>query len=220
MRDGVPLPAALSGTSIERLIRIDEALIYLVNGALEWLCDKEKLEQTGTLTVDDAKTALSDMFQIYFNEEPAVIPIGATMTWHMALPPAKWLVCNGQSVAKATYPELFALWGTKYGSTSTHFTLLNMTDLSPMGAGGLFPVVDGAGGAFNHTLLDTQMPAHTHGVRIVTGGAAGANNALVVTQANVTTTPTINTSNSTGGGLPHPILHPVKAVKWIVYAGH
>lgn len=149
-----------------------------------------------------------------------VIPIGATMTWHMSLPPAKWLVCNGQSVAKATYPELYALWGDKYGSTSTHFNVVNMVDVSPFGSGGLFPVVDGAGGAFNTTLTIAQIPSHNHGIRIVTGGAAGANNALVVTQANVTTAPTIHASNFNGNGDPHSNLHPVLAVKFIVYAGH
>lgn len=63
--DGTPLPPALAGVTVTRTIEIDQALEYLINGALIWLIDKEPLEQTGTLTVEDAKAALSEMFYTY-----------------------------------------------------------------------------------------------------------------------------------------------------------
>lgn len=76
-RDGTPLPGALSGDVIERVIRLDSALIYLVNGALSYLCDREGFEQTGTLTTDAAKAALSDMLWVYLTEEvvPTIYPV-------------------------------------------------------------------------------------------------------------------------------------------------
>lgn len=43
--------------------------------------------------------------------------------------PTGWLECNGQSVLRASYPDLFSLIGTTYGAADgTHFSLPNMTD--------------------------------------------------------------------------------------------
>lgn len=58
MAKGVPLPAALSGIDAQRLVQIDEALLYLVAGALAALADTTPLIQTGTLTPDEARAEL------------------------------------------------------------------------------------------------------------------------------------------------------------------
>lgn len=68
MRSVTPLPPTLSGNILERLIRLDEALIYLVGGSLEYLTDKEPLEETGALTVEQARAALSQMLWDYYHE--------------------------------------------------------------------------------------------------------------------------------------------------------
>lgn len=236
MSDGTPLPVALSGNMIERLVYLDEALLYLVGGALEWLCDKEPLEQTGALTVNQAKTALSDMLWEFYQDAPMLVPVGATMFWHTTTVPDRWLVCDGSLKNTADYPELFALWGYKYGGSGAQFGLLSTIDRSLMHPGTIV-ALDELKGEVNHTLIMEEQPIHSHGVidpghshgiRIVTGGAAGANNALVVTQANVTTVPTIHTSNSqfanitideSAGGQAHNNLHPVVGAYLIVYGG-
>jgi|688.fasta_scaffold494217_2 hypothetical protein len=38
-----------------------------------------------------------------------------------------WLACDGTSVAKASYPELYAEIGGSFGETTTHFTLPSLT---------------------------------------------------------------------------------------------
>lgn len=62
----IPLPASLDGVEIERVIRMDSALFYLVNGALSALLDRNRYEQTGTLTEADARVVLETMLEDYF----------------------------------------------------------------------------------------------------------------------------------------------------------
>lgn len=137
MSDGTPLPSTLTDNVSERVIRIDDALFYLIGGALAYLCDREPFEQTGTLTVDDAKTALSDMLEIFYDERVTTVPIGAVDMWLNATPPDKWLILNGAGISKTTYPELFALLGYTYGGAGDTFVLPTMASLSPMGVGGV-----------------------------------------------------------------------------------
>lgn len=60
-----PLPETLNGVVVERVIKIDSSLLYLIDGALAWLVDIEPLIETGTLTVDEARILLDDMFWCY-----------------------------------------------------------------------------------------------------------------------------------------------------------
>jgi hypothetical protein len=44
--------------------------------------------------------------------------------------PRGWLECAGAAVAKATYPQLYAVIGATYGETATTFTLPTIAQLS------------------------------------------------------------------------------------------
>lgn len=65
--------------------------------------------------------------------------VGEIRLWggHPLRLPPKWLLCDGTLVAKATYPELFAVightWGTPPSSASTQFFLPNFTGRMPVG---------------------------------------------------------------------------------------
>lgn len=239
MRDGTPLPATLSGNTIERLIRIDEALIYLVNGALEWLCDKEPFEETGVLTIENAKLALSAMFWTYFTEEPPMIPIGQITPFGSATMPTKWIKCDGAAISRATYADLFAIIGTNYGvgNGTTTFNLPDLRSRSPYGVGaGTVTSLGQAAGAEAVGLTINQLPAHDHDYNdpghfhdhIRAGGAAGGGYTNVVGATN--TTPvnvawptqvkaTGITFHAQGANALHPNLHPVLGVNFIIYAG-
>jgi len=163
-RDGIPLPSALSGVTVERLIRIDEALLFLITGALAELADDWWLEQTGALTQDDAKLALSDMLWCFMGACD-VTPIGTVSMFADATPPARWLPCDGRAVGRVDYAALFAVIGTHYGAGNgtTTFNLPNLTDRLPMGAGGaVVPNAGNTGGALTHTLTIAEMPSHDH----------------------------------------------------------
>lgn len=51
-------------------------------------------------------------------------------------PPAGWLLCDGSSVPRTTYPDLFGVIGTLYGSVDgTHFNVPDLRGRSPVGKG-------------------------------------------------------------------------------------
>lgn len=241
MRSVTPLPATLSGKIIQRLIEIDEALIPYVNGALVWLCDREPFEETGSLTVDEAKLLFSDMLQIYFTESPAMFPIGTIAMFATEDQPEKWLNCVGTEISRAEYAALFAVIGTMYGAGdgTTTFNVPDFRDLSLMGYGG--SVVGSVGavqGALEVTLDTTQVPSHNHtlndtghthqganGGSFHMVGGTGTKNAqpfagsTMRAEVNTSVGVTGITINNTGGGLPHSNLHPVIGANFIIYAG-
>jgi phage-related tail fiber protein len=52
------------------------------------------------------------------------MPIGSIHYFAASTPPASFLVCNGSSLSRAEYSELFAVIGTTYGNVdSSHFNL-------------------------------------------------------------------------------------------------
>ena len=103
-----------------------------------------------------------------------VIPAGALMPYAGSAAPTGWLLCQGQSLLRASYPSLFAAIGTTYGAADgTHFTLPDMRGRVPIGVdGGANRVttagggIDGAtlgatGGQQNRTLLTANLPPYT-----------------------------------------------------------
>lgn len=81
--------------------------------------------------------------------------------------PKGWATCDGQLLPIARYTALFSLLGTQYGGDGqTNFALPNMQGKVWINAGqgpGLSNYTQGqTGGEETHTLLQSEMPAHTH----------------------------------------------------------
>jgi len=52
----------------------------------------------------------------------ALVPSGAVMAWPTETAPSGWLECNGQSLLRTTYADLFTAIGTTYGAADgSHF---------------------------------------------------------------------------------------------------
>jgi microcystin-dependent protein len=92
-------------------------------------------------------------------------------------PPTGWAFCNGQLLPLSQNTALFALLGTMYGGDGkSTFALPDLQGSSPMhpnsGQNGLSPRSIGEiGGSQTVTLLQSEIPAHTHQPQATTGNA-------------------------------------------------
>lgn len=112
---------------------------------------------------------------------PGAVPIGMPCPWFSDTLPdsSNWgtyLWLNGQSVSRTTYSELFAIYGTTFGSVDgTHFNLPNMCDNVPIGKATMGGVSDAGRintqdttalgnqvGEGEHSITEGEMPAHIH----------------------------------------------------------
>jgi len=218
--NGTPLPTALTGNKVQRLIEIDEALLYLVTGALVWLLDFEPLDQTGALTVENARNALSVMFYDYLEQVVNLPTVGDIKMIASNAVPTRWIECDGSAIDRVTYAKLFAKIGTTYGAGdgSTSFNVPDFSNRSPMHRGSTVALA-GTFGEKDHTLTIAEMPSHTHRVpkQSATVNAA-VNVATPAARTDNTATPDILT-DARGGGAAHNNVHPVIGIVFCIYLG-
>lgn len=110
-----------------------------------------------------------------------LIPVGAVMPYPIDTVPAGWLHCNGQSLATADYPALFAKLGYKYGGSGANFNLPDYRGEFLRGdedGAGTDPDVgsrtdrgDGTTGGEVGTRQSGQVQSHAHSASSGTAGA-------------------------------------------------
>ena len=114
-----------------------------------WLSDAEK---TG--------------FQQRIAAKEDIVPAGTIHLYAGATAPAGFLLCQGQTVSRNSFPRLFAAVGTNYGAGdgSTTFGIPDLQGRVAVGraASGTFATLNNRGGAETHTLTIAEMPSHTH----------------------------------------------------------
>lgn len=93
--------------------------------------------------------------------------------------PNGWQACDGSLLSIAEFEVLFALLGTTYGGDGqSTFAVPDLRGRLPIHQGqgpGLSPYTIGqVAGAETVTVLQSQMPAHSHAVFATTGGASSA----------------------------------------------
>ena len=144
--------------------------------------------------------------------------------------PRGYAFCNGQILSIAQNTALFALVGTIYGGNGqTTFALPDLRGRSPLGFGsgpGLTPRNLGeTGGSPFHTLIPSEMPAHSHALRAAdtaTGGTPGTGVALAATatarvyRSATNTVPMAAPLTTTGGSQAHENRQPWLGVSFII----
>lgn len=155
-------------------------------------------------------------------------PAGVVDIFAGATIPQGWLECNGASLLRADYPELYTAIGTTYGSAdSTHFTLPNLKGRVVVGqdtGDTSFDVLGETGGEKTHTnsAAESGMPTHQHALPHGVVGwpdyVSGANWNGWGTVSMSKVTQYGNTSDATGvaASQGHNNLQPYMALKYII----
>ena len=147
--------------------------------------------------------------------------------------PRGWATAEGQLLSIAQNTALFSLLGTQFGGNGqTTFALPDLRGRAPIGQGqgpGLSRVEIGeVSGAENVTLIQSQMPAHTHGLiastqpatlatpdvstvlaQTMNAGGYGASNTANVVMAG-------NSIGVSGGSQPFSIRNPYLGMTWCI----
>ena len=137
--------------------------------------------------------------------------------------PTGWAFCNGQLLPISQNTALFSLLGTQYGGNGTsNFALPNLQGSAPIhpGQGPGLSLYDlgQSGGSETVTLLQSEMPAHSHAFRgnntlgdiPVPGGNALARHANSYQQNTTQNLVLMNPAAlpPAGGSLPHNNMQP------------
>jgi microcystin-dependent protein len=164
--------------------------LAIVKGALLPLIYTRNFESFGTLTPAQTAAYFQDMFADFSRATDRTCRmIGELIPYAgSTLPDPNWLFCDGASLLRADYPDLFAVVGTAYGAVDgSHFNLPDMRGRTALGSGtgsGLSTRVLGDSfGEEAHTLTIAELAAHTHtdsGHTHVEGTAAPAVGAAIV----------------------------------------
>lgn len=166
--------------------------------------------------------------------------LGQIMMVGFNFAPRGWAFCNGQLLAISQNTALFSLLGTTYGGDGrTTFALPDLRGRCAVGMGqgpGLSNYSQGEmGGQENVTLIQTQMPTHTHtlgasssvGAVSDPSGAVIANNQVTIERGKTVPASAFNPgpANATmnpqaispaGGNQPHENRQPYIAMNYII----
>lgn len=161
-----------------------------------------------------------------------LVPTGTVLMWAGSSAPSGYLLCDGSTLLRASYPDLFAAIGTAFGSDDEDsFSLPDLRGRAPLGAGqgaGLSNrTLAQQGGTETVTLSSAEMPSHTHtsnapggqgnlGLVIADGTNTATSTDGSIGEINVWTTPRTLTINDTGGGGAHANMQPFLTLNFII----
>jgi microcystin-dependent protein len=149
--------------------------------------------------------------------------------------PKGWAFCDGQILPLSQNTALFSLLGTTYGGDGkSNFALPNMQGNAPMhpgqGPGLSLHDLGETGGSDTVSLLESEIPSHSHGVMSVSGqiaantDVAAANSFAKAVQGNPylapASQPTVNLNDNTiapaGGDQPHNNMQPYLTLNFCI----
>lgn len=154
-------------------------------------------------------------------------PFMAEMRWvSFNFAPKGWALTNGQLLPINQNQALFSLLGTTYGGDGrVNFALPDLRGDTGIHMGSGFTLGQ-KGGQINHTLIQSEMPTHTHPLNVTTAdgtvadatgalfaGTGGSN--LYAAAANfVAANPAV--ISTVGGSQPHENLQPYLVINCII----
>jgi len=169
-RDRWLTPNAAPADTICRVLILpaDKDWLAVLAGALIELTYPYNFEEFGSASADDTASVFADMFDKFSQNQGVCRVIGEIINFAgSSSPDPKWLLCDGSSLLRVDYPDLFTVIGTTYGAADgTHFNIPDLRGRVGMGSGtgsGLSTRALGSiGGEETHTLVASEVPSHSH----------------------------------------------------------
>jgi microcystin-dependent protein len=185
------------------------------------LIDPLNFEQSGSLTPEQTTSYFEEMFDAWLNGGCDMFPGMVIASAGSASPSAHWLLCDGASYARASYPALYNAIGSAFGAVDgSHFNVPDLVGRVPLGVGsgaGLTPrALAASGGEEAHQLIAAEIPAHTHTLAstILSGGTTSGN--LIVSNGLAPASPA---TSSIGGDGAHNTMQPWLALNFYIFTG-
>lgn len=195
--------------------------LAIVSGALLTLTKAYNFEQFGTATPAQTAAIFADMFDDFtFQEEGGCRVIGEIILYAgTASPNANWLECDGTSLLRSDFPDLFATIGVAFGSAdSMHFNLPDLRGRTVVNAGtgsGLSPrSVGDSFGEETHQLTVGELASHVHSIGNSILIATAVPPPLDVLGPNLLPA----SSGSTGGDQAHNNMQPSLVMLYLIVA--
>jgi len=162
------------------------------------------------------------MFNAFSFNQGACRVIGEIISYAGTTSPnPNWLSCDGSSLLRVDYPDLFDVIGVVYGAAdSTHFNLPDMRGRTLLGTGtgpGLSPrSIGDSFGEEEHVLSIGELAAHVHDT---------GNSALLGTSAPppfdaLGPNPFPAVTGSTGNDDPHNNMQPSLVINYLIVANN
>jgi microcystin-dependent protein len=136
-------------------------------------------------------------------------PVGTPLPWLAAAIPSGYIEFAGQTIAQATYPKLYALFGG---------TMPDLRGRYLMGVDGSHPI-GSAGGEAAHVLSVAEMPSHSHTSHYWTNLSPSQLGGITAAVPGGSAEGPGQTVNVTGGNGAHNNLPPYRTVRWLTLAG-
>ena len=192
--------------------------------SLSTITYSNKTDLNTTAVPDINKVKAADMNEIKSVVNAAIdeieenTPAGLISLFAGSTAPTGWLICDGTAVSRTTYADLFTAIGTTYGTGdgSTTFNLPNLKGRVPVGldtSDTSFDTLGETGGEKTHTLLEAEMPTHSHKLPIA--GTAGSSPYLISSYTTANRAE-LGSTGSTGGGGAHNNLQPYIVMNYII----
>lgn len=158
-------------------------------------------------------------------------PIGAGMDYFGNFQPYGWLFCNGQTVSKSDYPQLFNVIGYTYSQNSSGdtFTLPDLRERTTVGidsSSDTFNVLGKKVGEKKHADTIEEMAEHDHDIHFYNNGGIPVLNGTGDSPGARISLPGITTNSTSSGmymdkkgsGQPHNNIQPSFVCRKIIRA--
>lgn len=192
----------------------DTWIVEAIQGLLYPYTQSDTWYQIGTASPDDAAAYFSFLYSTFGVD---MATTGVIVPFAGGILPDGWLVCDGRSLARADYSNLFNAIGTVWGAVDIdHFNIPDLRGRTLVGQGtaetGTVYTLGGTGGEEQHQLTTAELASHAHSVDgtlptlVVAPGEAPALAPNIIP----------GSTGSTGSDQPHNNMQPFAVVNYAI----